>query len=565
VLPGVQCGATEPARGEVGPRLQRVIATYRGRIPELMKEQRVPGLALVLIFDGRVVWSEGFGIADDSGRPITGDTPFSIQSISKTYTATAVMIGVAEGRLDLDEPITTYLPDFTVNSRFESHPEQRITLRLLLSHRSGLTHEAPIGNNYDDRTRSFRDHVRSISDTWLRFPVGRGHAYSNLGMDLAGHLLEVVYRRPYPEVMRDKLFRPLGLIRTTADQDEIEAMKDKASGHSALHSRVPVRIAMVPAGGIYTTANDMARFLQIHLHGGPPGVTSLLPASHVDAMHAPCCDAIESSYGLGMAEATGRFANTEVISRGHSGVGLGFKADMYWFSELGLGIGILTNSEDHRLQGSLYSSLSRDILEEFIGKASADAEDSVRPSVEVPEKRLRQLAGLYVGTPSIELAIVDRKLGWKSRNGFHLATFRSAEEIEVATPSATLRCRFRSDGIRDPAWADCTVAVGAMRMAGSLAHNGSPFDPVGVEQPTWSRYVGEYDLLQWGKVVEAIRIRTENGYLYCGSARVVAEHQPGLFFLADGEALDLRTDHPSLRNIGLTRRSDPQPRVIGAH
>lgn len=125
-----------------------VIARYRARIPELMAEQGIPGLAVALVDADRTLWVEGFGHIDRRGSaPVTADTLFSVQSMSKLFTATAVMRTVAAGRLDLDAPITTYLPGFTVHSAFEEHPEQKITLRMLLSHTAGFTHEAPVGNN----------------------------------------------------------------------------------------------------------------------------------------------------------------------------------------------------------------------------------------------------------------------------------------------------------------------------------------------------------------------------------------------------------------------------------
>ncbi len=109
-------------------------------------------------------------------------------------TAAAIMLAVQRGLLDLDKPIAAYLPDFTVNSRFEAKPQAKMTLRHLLSHRAGFTHEAPIGNNDDLSFPSFEAHVRSISDTWLRFPVGDRFRYSNLGVDLAGFILQTAMR-----------------------------------------------------------------------------------------------------------------------------------------------------------------------------------------------------------------------------------------------------------------------------------------------------------------------------------------------------------------------------------
>ena len=140
-----------------------------------MAEQDVPGLAVALVDKDRTLWLEGFGRLDGRGSaPVNADTIFSVQSMSKLFTATAVMQAVAAGRLDLDEPITTYLPGFTVHSAFEEHPERKITLRMLLSHTAGFTHEAPVGNNNELDPGDFDAHVRSISETWLRFPVGTG-------------------------------------------------------------------------------------------------------------------------------------------------------------------------------------------------------------------------------------------------------------------------------------------------------------------------------------------------------------------------------------------------------
>ena len=89
---------------------------------------------------------------------------------------------------------------------------------MLLSHTAGFTHEAPVGNNYEPEPGDFDAHVRSISDTWLRFPVGTGYAYSNLGIDLAGYILEQVADKPFATVMHDSLLAPLGMDHSTFDR-----------------------------------------------------------------------------------------------------------------------------------------------------------------------------------------------------------------------------------------------------------------------------------------------------------------------------------------------------------
>jgi CubicO group peptidase (beta-lactamase class C family) len=229
LLTTVSGGAAAGAPPHQRDGVAAVIASYEARIPELMAQEHIPGLALALVDGDRVVWQQGFGSTDSDGRtPVTVDTIFSVQSMSKAFTATAVMEAVQAGRLDLDVPITTYLPGFEVHSAFERHPEQRITLRMLLSHTAGFTHEAPLGNNYEPEPGDFDAHVRSISDTWLRFPVGTGYAYSNLGIDLAGYILEQVSQKPFPVVMRDSLLAPLGMDHSTFDRAQVHAAADRA-------------------------------------------------------------------------------------------------------------------------------------------------------------------------------------------------------------------------------------------------------------------------------------------------------------------------------------------------
>lgn len=244
-----------------------VIARYRERIPELMADQDVPGLAIALVDREGPLWVEGFGHRDDDGSPVTTGTIFGVESMSKVFTATAVMQAVEAGRLDLDEPITTYLPDFTVHSAFEPRPERRITLRMLLSHTAGLTHEAPVGNSLELDRGTFAEHVRSISDTWLRFPVGTGFAYSNLGIDLAGHVLERVEHRPFAALVADSLLVPVGMRRSTFDRAAISVDDDRAVPHVDVYPDPPIVEAMTAAGGLYSNADDLAGFLQLQLRG----------------------------------------------------------------------------------------------------------------------------------------------------------------------------------------------------------------------------------------------------------------------------------------------------------
>lgn len=330
-----------------------------------MAQEHIPVLSPAVVDGDRIVWQEGFGFTDDDGRtPVTVDTVFRAQSMSKVFTATAVMQAVQTGRLDLDAPITTYLPVFTVHSAFESHPEERITLRMLLSHTAGFTHEAPVGNNYEPDPGEFDAHVRSISDTWLRFPVGSGYAYSNLGIDLAGYILEQVWNEPFPVLMHDSLLGPLGMDHSTFDRAQVRATADRAVGHSE-PVPPPVDIPMMAAGGLWTSAADLATFLRFQLGGGTIDGRHVLDAALMKEMRtvpAPKAGA-PAGYALGVGRTHWR-AGQYLDLFSHGGGGYGFLSDLWWLPQLQLGIAVLTNSTEHDLQGTLALGILRDLVTE---------------------------------------------------------------------------------------------------------------------------------------------------------------------------------------------------------
>ncbi len=330
-----------------------VIAHYREEIPRLMKEQGVPGISVAVVDDHGIVWSAGFGVTDtDDPDPVTPDTIFSVQSTSKAFTATAVLLAVEDGLVDLDTPITTYLPDFSVHSIFEDHPESRITLRYLLSHTAGFTHEAPVGNNWDLDADSFDAHIRSISDTWLRFPVGSGYAYSNLGIDLAGYILEAVSGQPFADYV------PRPGVRTAGDAEQLLRCRRHRGRRPARHRPRPGLTRRVPASA------DGARRRDVRQRQRPqpvPPVPARRRRRWTDAPFSirPCstrCAPCSSPKGMdatAMAWEWGAPAGTEERNAdlfSHGGGGFGFTSDLCWLPELQLGIAVLFNSADHDLR-----------------------------------------------------------------------------------------------------------------------------------------------------------------------------------------------------------------------
>jgi CubicO group peptidase (beta-lactamase class C family) len=475
-----------------------VIARYRERIPALMAEQAVPGLAVALVDADHELWVEGFGRLDGSGSaPVTADTMFAVQSMSKNFTATAVMLAVGAGRLDLDEPITTYLPGLTVNSAFEEHAERKVTLRMLLSHTAGFTMEAPIGNNYEREPGEFDEHVRSISETWLRFPVGTGYAYSNLGIDLAGYILERAYGAPFAEVVHDLLLGPVGMDRSTFDRESIVAATNRAVGHTAPvpAGDLPVYDAMTAAGGLYSSAADLARYLRFQLNDGSIDGRTVLDSALMEEMRtvpAPHAGA-EAGYALGVERLRWHAsANADLFT--HGGGGLGWLSDLWWSPPLGIGVAVLTNSADHHLQGELALSILGDLAHE-------------------PGSVYR-----------------DRLLALPSRSA---ADSEEAYQLPASLADLVADAGMAPLGDESARWAQY---AGIYRTS-----------DMGVLDPTRSP---ERFFVEAG--VPYLDADDPNDYRVLGRHRLT-EIEPGLFLAENGETLDFRGPVPTWRSVDLVR------------
>lgn len=470
-----------------------IVAKNRQEIPQLMAEQHIPGLAIAVVDDQGILWAEGFGFTDTGRRvPVTPNTMFNIESTSKVFTAAGVLLAVQDGLLDLDEPIITYLPDFTVNSIFEEHPERKITLRNLLSHTAGFTHEAPVGNNWDADATSFEAHIRSISDTWLRFPVSTGYAYSNLGIDLAGYILQKVSGQSFADYERDHLFQPLGMLNSSFDQAVILRNTNRAVGHLSGRPSITTAIAMVPAGGMYASARDMATFLQFQLNQGAADDQSVLSPALLDEMltvqfpvrgHGTGC-------GLGVFRTVwykGR--NADLFY--HGGFGWGFDSDLWWLPELKLGIVVLANASDQSIQGAL----SIPILTDLTHQAGPYHDRLMSLPYKSP---VNQVDEGWQPPASLAADIAARALptnpdSWQSYQGDYLSIYLNGFVNPTLTPSQV----YEQDSALYIDWNESS-----------------------------ENDVGQYRLY---------------------------EVAPGLFFTETGQAMDFRSTPPVFRNIKLKK------------
>jgi CubicO group peptidase (beta-lactamase class C family) len=365
VLFGSGCNTISPKlqdeyiRPGLSQRMHSVFDEYRQRIPEIMSEDKVPGLSLALVDRDGILWVAGFGYTDyDRKTPVTTDTIFAICSITKTITAVAVMIAVQDGLVELDVPIIEYWPKFTVNSRFEENPHKKITLRHLLSHTSGIAHQAPVGNIGEPSYGTLEEHVMSVCDTWLRHKVGERLSYSNIGYDLVAYIIQIQSGLPFAKYVEDKVFAPLQMSNCSVDPKFIRNHPNRAVGHVPYLKQVPlvIDVPCTGAGSVYASAEGLAKFVQFFLNRGKVDGQKVLDESLITSMVTPSVRS--KDYGLGVY---GFHLNGNYLL-GHAGRGVGFVSGMYWLPEYEVGCVSLVNSEDITHSLDIFSDLINENL-----------------------------------------------------------------------------------------------------------------------------------------------------------------------------------------------------------
>lgn len=481
------------------PKVEAVFEEFRASVPAIMRKGKVPGVAIALVDQQGIIWTEGFGYTDYKRKIlVTPDTPFLICSMSKTVTATAVMLAVQDGLLDLDEPITTYLPDFRVNSRYEENPEQKITLRHLLSHTAGLCSEPTIGN-YAEPEGSFEEHVRSIYGTWLIYPVGQAHQYTNASIDLAAYILQVVSGMPFEQYMKERLFRPLGMPNSTIDSKEILSNSDRAIGHEFGLVKLPPVLPLIGAGGVYTSSADFAKFVQLHINKGTIEGKRILDDSLIDAMHTPkgVIGHPDHYYGLGI-HIDKRGPEKDNLLLHHEGGGYGFASFMHWYPEYGIGTVVLTNKGRNPVLGELAFTLPDRLIKEKI----------VERCFPQPRPDYSKCVGTW--------------WGWSDHNPTHY-------KLEWSKYCGTYRLRI-SSLYKFKWWGGL-----ALRLA------------VG-----WPPRIKVYEKDGFLCVTECKFVEKMGAPRHVDQR--LQEHKPGLFFAGSGIPLDFTSEVPTWRNYRLKNR-----------
>lgn len=334
----------EYIRADLTLGMCNVIEEYRRSIiPRTMQRHDIPGLSIALFDRDTLLWTAGFGYTDTKReKAFTSETISAIMSLSKTFTALAVMTAVRDGLVELDAPIIEYYPQFIVNSRFEDYPQNKITLRHLLSHTSGLEQSAPVGNIRDASFCTLEQHVQSISNTWMRHKVGEKYLYGDIGYDLAAYIIQLRSGKTFSKYLEEQVFSALNMPNCSADPEFVRSHTNRAVGHMRGVRQLPLApdVPMDGAGGVYANARELARLGQFFLNGGKVAGKTVLDEPLVKTMVTPSIR--KESYGLGINISRDCNATCRLH---HNGGGLGFISGLSWYPEYDMGVLVLYNSD----------------------------------------------------------------------------------------------------------------------------------------------------------------------------------------------------------------------------
>ncbi len=538
-----------------------VIEKIKQTLPVAMALKDIKGASIALVDGDNIVWSEGFGYTTRSNKVrITSDTLFHVGSISKSFTALGLLKAVDKNLLSLDDAVKKYLPWFSAKSLLGAAEAERITIRHLLSHHSGLGTWSPLGNPSDEQYhwRTFEQVVKSITDSWLKFPAGERFEYSNQGIDLAGYALGVASGKPFADFMREELLAPLGMAASTFNQ--VEATQKEASAVGYLSKR-PVPIVngivmpLIAAGGLFASANDLARFVIFHLQGGRVDGKQILPHRLLQEMYAPQFTAQNQlgGYGLGIYKAI----QHDTVRLSHGGLGYGISAHYRFLPDHRIGLVLLTNQDAAHNAPSLSSRVIEMMLAAKLGAVPENKPVSAtdKRTVSLDEAALRRFEGTY----SLYEGILFR---FKYEQGalFHVIggeklklDARSSNEFTSGSRSYRflLAENGKPKGVRiydsyyDPQTAENSVIY--------LPLNNTPADARGLNRPEWSGRIGKYTGTFIGGTSE-VKVSLEKGYLYLNGELKLTEIKPDFFIAADGEPVIFKGDQLSVGNRYYVRK-----------
>ncbi|MXX56076.1 MAG: beta-lactamase family protein, partial [Gemmatimonadetes bacterium] len=417
-----------------------VAAALSTMIERERTQKDLAAVSIALVDDRDVVWAEGFG-EQEPGVPATAETVYRVGSVSKLFTDIAVMQLVERGEVDIDAPVRGYLPDFAPDNRSGTP----ITLRQLMSHRSGLIREPPAGNYFDDAGASLGATVASLAGTPQIYEPETRTKYSNAGIAVVGYTLEVTQSVPFTDYVERAVLDPIGMT-SSAFAPEPAIVDDLAEAYMwgfdrGFFDAPTFELGMAPAGSMYSTVLDLARFMGVMFQRGElpdEGAEAggddtespqrrLLEAATLEAMWEPqfAEPGATAGYGLGFA-VDERFGQRWL---GHGGAIYGFSTQLAFLPDSRIGVVVVSAVDG---TNTITSRIADAALELMLAARDGEPLPPVPPGTDpLPTARALALEGTY-GTEGDALDL-------DHRNGrLFMTPVRGGATIEIRSRGDTL-------------------------------------------------------------------------------------------------------------------------------
>ena len=353
-------------------------------IAAAMAVWEVPGLAIAVVHDGRTVYERGYGVRDvTTGEPVDEHTLFAVGSTSKAFTSAALGMLVDEGRLGWDDRVIDHIPWFEM---YDAYATRELTVRDLLTHRSGLARGDAVWSRWPHDRHEIIRRIRYLTPT--RSFRGAWQ-YQNLMFLTAGEVVRSVSGMSWDDFVAERIFTPLGMSRSVTSTNPLAGMENVASPHVPVDGE-PTPVAhknidnVGPAGSIYSSVSQMARWVALHLESGVHGGARLVSDSVMAEMHYPQMaiqadapenrlhsrDAVMNFNAYGLAWWVLDYRGRKVVD--HGGGIDGRRAHVAFMPEEGVGMVALSNARPNNLIVALMYRVFDHYLDGGVGPESAD-------------------------------------------------------------------------------------------------------------------------------------------------------------------------------------------------
>jgi CubicO group peptidase (beta-lactamase class C family) len=321
---------------------------------DLMALYDIPGAGIAIVQNGEVLYTQGYGTRNtETGEPVTPNTQFAIGSVTKSFTALDISQLVDEGRVNLDAPVITYLPDFKLSDPVAT---QTVTVRDLLAQTTGLPGTDDFAW-YSGRITNLKQAVDYVAHVNLAAEPGSVHIYDNYNYAIAGYLIEQVTGQTWEDYTREHILQPLGMTGADFDTQTMQQRPDYASPHilDILRGMQPCPFVslqgIASAGAINASAREMANYLVFQLGDGTFNGTRLVSAALLNEMHTqqiafppmpPIGPTGFQSQGYAMGWMTAGFHGYPVLW--HNGSIDGFYTMVMFMPSENVGVAVLSNA-----------------------------------------------------------------------------------------------------------------------------------------------------------------------------------------------------------------------------